>query len=45
MTRWPISDEAALVMYAGGHGNETARWWARLWTRVSSVSGLSHAGG
>ena len=34
MTRWPVSDEAAREMYAGGHGNETARRWARLWTRV-----------
>ena len=34
MPRWPISDEAAREMYAGGHGNETARWWARMWMRV-----------
>ena len=34
MARWPISDEAAREMYAGGHGNETARWWARMWMRV-----------
>ncbi len=34
MTRWPVSDEAAREMYAGGHGNQTARRWARLWTRV-----------
>jgi deazaflavin-dependent oxidoreductase (nitroreductase family) len=24
-------------MYAGGHGNETARRWARLWARVFDV--------
>ena len=44
MARWPISDEAAREMYAGGHGNETARWWARLWMRVFGV-GLLHVGG
>jgi deazaflavin-dependent oxidoreductase (nitroreductase family) len=34
MPRWPISDEAARDMYAGGRGNETARWYSRLWGRV-----------
>ena len=34
MARWPISDAAAREMYVGGHGNDTARWWARLWARV-----------
>jgi hypothetical protein len=32
--RWPIPDEAAREMYAGGSGNERARWWARVWARV-----------
>jgi hypothetical protein len=34
MTRWPISDEEARKMYSSGRGDETARWYARLWRRV-----------
>jgi deazaflavin-dependent oxidoreductase (nitroreductase family) len=34
MARWPISDDEARQMYAGGRGNERARWYARLWGRV-----------
>ena len=34
MARWPISDHEAREMYAGGRGNERARWYARLWARV-----------
>jgi hypothetical protein len=37
MARWPISDDAARQMYAGGKGDETARWWARSWTRVFGI--------
>lgn len=35
--RWPISDEAAREMYLGGRGNETARWYARLWGRLFGI--------
>lgn len=34
MARWPISDEAARAMYAGGRGDEDARWYARFWGRL-----------
>ena len=37
MTRWPISDREAREMYSSGRGNETARWYARLWRRVFST--------
>jgi deazaflavin-dependent oxidoreductase (nitroreductase family) len=37
MARWPISDQRAREMYAGGRGDETARWYARLWNRVFSA--------
>lgn len=34
MPRWPISDERAREMYAGGRGNADARWFARFWGRL-----------
>lgn len=34
MPRWPISDSDARAMYAGGRGDDTARWFARLWSRL-----------
>jgi deazaflavin-dependent oxidoreductase (nitroreductase family) len=34
MARWPISDREAREMYAGGRGDERARWYARQWNRV-----------
>ena len=34
MARWPISDSDAREMYAGGRGDDRARWYARLWGRV-----------
>src|SRR5947209_2017155 len=37
MARWPISDREARDMYANGRGNQTARWYARLWRRVFST--------
>ena len=40
MPRWSISDEAAREMYTGGRGNETARWYARLWNRVFAMGVL-----
>jgi hypothetical protein len=40
MTRWPVSDEEARAMYASGRGDETARWYARWWSRVFSTGSL-----
>ncbi len=37
MGRWPVSDRAAREMYMGGRGNETAKWYARLWGRVFAL--------
>lgn len=37
MARWPISDRDARTMYAGGRGDETARWHARFWGRLFSA--------
>lgn len=37
MARWPISDERARAMYAGGRGDQTARWYARWWGRVFAL--------
>jgi deazaflavin-dependent oxidoreductase (nitroreductase family) len=37
MPKWPISDERARRMYAGGRANEDARWYARFWGRVFSA--------
>lgn len=37
VSRWPISDQEAREMYSSGRGNETARWYARLWRRVFST--------
>ena len=37
MTRWPITERDAREMYSTGRGNETARRYARLWTRVFSA--------
>lgn len=34
MARWPISDQDARAMYAGGRGDRTARWHARFWSRL-----------
>jgi hypothetical protein len=34
MTRWPHTDEQLRAMYAGGHGNRTARRFARFWAAV-----------
>ena len=34
MPRWPISDERAREMYAGGRANTDARWFARFWGRL-----------
>ena len=34
MAKWPISDERARQMYAGGRANADARWYARFWGRV-----------
>jgi hypothetical protein len=34
MARWPVSDQDARDMYAGGRGDETARWYARVWRRL-----------
>jgi deazaflavin-dependent oxidoreductase (nitroreductase family) len=37
MARWPISDESARAMYAGGRADDTARWYARWWGRVFAL--------
>lgn len=37
MARWPISDDDARSMYAGGRGDDRARWYARLWGRAFSL--------
>ena len=34
MGSWPISDQAAREMYAGGRGNDAARRLARVWGKV-----------
>ena len=34
MPRWPISDQRAREMYAGGRANADARWFARFWGRL-----------
>lgn len=34
VARWPVSAQDARDMYASGHGDETARWYARNWSRV-----------
>jgi deazaflavin-dependent oxidoreductase (nitroreductase family) len=34
---WPISDDAARAMYAGGRGNATARRFSRLWAAAFAV--------
>ena len=34
MRRWPVSDEAAREMYAGGRGDHVARRFARVWAAV-----------
>ena len=34
MSGWPISDQSARDMYAGGRGNAVARRFARLWRTV-----------
>ena len=34
MPRWPISDQHAREMYAGGRANTDARWFARFWGRL-----------
>ena len=34
MPRWPISDERAREMYAGGRADSDARWFARFWGRL-----------
>ncbi len=31
MPRWPISDERARRMYAGGRADADARWFAQVW--------------
>lgn len=41
MARWPISDQDARAMYAGGRGDETARWYARFWARLFGPGLLS----
>jgi len=40
MPRWPISDQGARDMYRGGRGDETARWFARLWGRAFAAGML-----
>lgn len=37
MTDWPPSDDDLRVMYAGGHGNATARRFSRFWAVVQSA--------
>jgi hypothetical protein len=37
VARWPISDQALRDMYAGGRGNDVARWYAKLWGRAFGV--------
>lgn len=37
MARWPHSDDDLRAMYAGGHGNATARWFARFWAAVQGA--------
>ncbi|MDY7102983.1 MAG: nitroreductase/quinone reductase family protein [Actinomycetota bacterium] len=37
MARWPISDDDARAMYAGGRADDTARWYARLWGRIFAI--------
>ena len=34
MTRWPVSDDAARAMYAGGRGNADAQWYSRMWAKA-----------
>lgn len=34
MGAWPLSDERIRAMYAGGHADERARRFARLWAAV-----------
>ena len=41
MARWPISDQAARDMYAGGRGDDDARWYARFWARLFGSGLLS----
>jgi F420H(2)-dependent quinone reductase len=40
MARWPHSEDVLRAMYAGGRGNATARWFARLWAVVHSAGPL-----
>jgi hypothetical protein len=37
VARWPFNDEELRAMYLGGHGNDTARRFARVWARVFSL--------
>ena len=37
MPRWPHSNDDLRAMYAGGHGNATARRFARFWAAVHSA--------
>jgi hypothetical protein len=37
LPRWPVSDERARAMYAGGRGDSEARWFARLWGRTFAL--------
>lgn len=37
MARWPPSDNDLRAMYAGGHGNATARRFARFWAAIQGA--------
>jgi hypothetical protein len=34
VSRWPISDDDARAMYAGGRADDAAKWFAHFWGRV-----------
>ncbi|MBO3752699.1 nitroreductase family deazaflavin-dependent oxidoreductase [Streptosporangiaceae bacterium NEAU-GS5] len=40
MANWPYSDDDLRAMYAGGHGNATARRFARAWAAVFGTGAL-----
>ena len=37
MPRWPFTDDDLRAMYAGGHGDRTARRFARFWAAVQGI--------
>lgn len=37
MPRWPFTDDDLRAMYTGGHGNRTARRFARFWGAVQGM--------